>query len=55
MLWAARFFASKMGTTIRGWKRELERVHERIGGLFVRSEPRARSKWSRQLSPSLVT
>jgi SRSO17 transposase len=43
MLWAARFFASKMGTTMRGWKRELERAHERSGGLFARSEPRARS------------
>src|ERR1035437_5788487 len=32
-----------MGKTIRGWKRELERAHERIGGLFARSEPRARS------------
>ena len=32
-----------MRKKIRGWKRELERAHERIGGLFARSEPRARS------------
>ena len=32
-----------MRKTIRGWKREVERAHERIGGLFARSEPRERS------------
>ena len=32
-----------MRKTIQGWKRELERAHERMGGLFARSEPRVRS------------
>ncbi len=32
-----------MAKRVLGWKRELLRAHDRIAGLFARSEPRARS------------
>jgi len=32
-----------MGKRVLGWKRELLAAHDRIAGLFARSEPRARS------------
>ncbi len=32
-----------MEKRLSGWKRELLRAHERIAGLFARSEPRERS------------
>nr|WP_052321775.1 transposase [Ralstonia sp. A12] len=32
-----------MQGTLRGWERELEGLHERLGKLFKRSEPRQRA------------
>lgn len=32
-----------MAKRVLGWRRELFRAHDRIAGLFARSEPRARS------------
>ena len=38
-----QFSAEVMKATIRGWKDELVRLHQRIGDLFPRSEVRERS------------